>query len=288
MRGIGLSISRLSAARAALAGAAILAGAALRPAQADGCGGASHTDDLAMAVPRIHPQAGANGIGLPQPLAPSEAARIRRIFALQRGGKIPEAVAETARLNDDTLLGHLLADRLLARPARASAAALSDWLGRYADLPDASPIYTLLLRRLPRGAARPAAPPVAWLHTGDSWAGDPNAGPTDAAARDALVHGRDAAAERLGREAFDRSRGRDGEAAYVAGLAAWRRNEPPPCSKPPRSPKAPAPGCARRPRSGRHARTCSRVTRSCGGSGCSAPLPSRTRCTACWPCARSA
>ena len=138
MRGIGLSISRLTTARAVLAGAAILAGAALRPAQAQGSGGlASHSDDLAMAVPRVHPPAGSNGIGFPQPLAPSEAARIRRIFALQRQGAIPAAIAETSRLRDDTLLGHILAERLLARPARASAPALSDWLGRYADLPDA-------------------------------------------------------------------------------------------------------------------------------------------------------
>ena len=155
---------------------------------------------------------------------PSEAARIRRIFALQRGGDIPEAVSETGRLNDTTLLGHILADRLLSRPARASAPALSDWLGRYADLPDANPIYALLMRRLAHGAKRPAAPSGAWLHAGNSWTGAANQGPTDDAARQALIHGRDAAAERLGRDAFEHSRGRDGEAAYVAGLAAWRKS----------------------------------------------------------------
>jgi hypothetical protein len=223
MRGIGLSISRLTTARMVIAGAAILAGAALRPAQAEGGGGqASRAEEVALAVPRIHPQAGSNGVGLPQPLAPSEAARVRRIFALQRQGAIPAAIAETYRLNDDTLLGHILADRLLARPARAAAPALAEWLGRYADLPDACAIYSLLLRRQPPGAPRPAAPAGATLRAAsDSFA--PGAASSAGAARTALQHNRDAVAERLGRTAFERSHGRDGEAAYVAGLAAWRR-----------------------------------------------------------------
>ncbi len=224
MRGIGRTISRLSAARFVFAGAAILAGTAMRPAHgAAASGGASQPEDLAMAVPRISPPAGSSGVGLPQPLPPSEAARVRRILMLQRQGSIPAAVAETGRLTDTTLLGHILADRLLARPARVPAAALADWLGRYADLPDACAIYTLLLRRLPAGAKAPAAPASAAL------ASALNAGiaapPSSAAdsARDALAHGRDAAALRLGRAAFAASHGRDGQAAYVAGLAAWRR-----------------------------------------------------------------
>ena len=221
MRGIGFSISRLSTARAFLAGAALLAGTALRPAHASGgSGSAPQSDDLAMAVPRIHPGAGTNGIGLPQPLAPSEAAKVRRIFALQRAGTWPQAVAETARLDDDTLLGHILADRVLLKPARTRTAALSDWLGRYADLPDACAIYALLLRRLPPGAARPPAPANAQLgsHAHAAEADSPAA----AAARTAFAGGHDALAERLGRDAFARSQNRDGQAAYVAGLAAFR------------------------------------------------------------------
>ncbi len=228
MRGIGLSISRLSTARAVLAGAAFLAGAALRPAQAqDSSGPASHSDDLAMAVPRITPRAGTDGIGLPQPLAPSEAARIRRIFALQRRDAIPDAVAETSRLSDTTLLGHILADRYLGLPARTGrvqAAALSDWLGRYADLPDACAIYALLLKQLPHGAVRPAAPPCAALGSAGQ-IGTADGATAASAARVSLIRGRDAKAEQLGRAAFTRSRGKDGEAAYVAGLAAWRQDK---------------------------------------------------------------
>lgn len=223
MRGIGLSISRLSTARAVLAGAAILAGAALRPAHGESTAGSvSAPDETAMAVPRITPPAGTSGVGFPQPLAPSEAARIRRIFALQRQGSIPAAIAETRRLSDDTLLGHILADRFF-RASRVSAPALSDWLGRYADLPDACAIYALLLKKLPAGAARPSAPSGAALASGqkaDLAALRPSgAGP----ARDAFLRGRDAQAERLGRATWERSHGSDGEAAYVAGLAAWRR-----------------------------------------------------------------
>ena len=183
-----------------------------------------------MAVPRIRPPAGSSGVGLPQPLAPSEAARIRHIFALQRQGAIPAAIAETQRLSDDTLLGHIIADRLLARGSRVSAPELSEWLGRYADLPDACAIYALLLQKLPPNAARPPAPSGATLETAQSslrtskFSTGGEFQPTGAqAARDAFLHGRDAAAQRMGQDTWQRSRGRDGQAAYVAGLAAWRR-----------------------------------------------------------------
>jgi len=224
MRGIGLSISRLSTARAVLAGAALLAGAAWRPAQGETArGSAAAPDETAMVMPRLHAPAGPSGIGLPQPLAPSEAARIRRIFALQRAGDSKSAAIETGRLIDQTLLGHILADRML-RASRVSAADLSDWLGRYADLPDACAIYALLLRKLPPGAPRPAAPPSATLASNTS-AAAAQARPAGGAARDALLRGRDAAALRLGRTAWERSQGTDGAAAYVAGLAAWRMQD---------------------------------------------------------------
>ena len=176
-----------------------------------------------MAVPRITPPAGLSGVGLPQPLAPSEAARIRRIFALQRQpAGIPAASAETRRLSDDTLLGHILADRML-RARRVAAPALADWLGRYADLPDACAIYAMLLKRLAPGDARPPAPSGAALASGQKTDAAPHRASGAGAARDAFLRGRDAAAERLGRLAWERSHGSDGEAAYVAGLAAWRR-----------------------------------------------------------------
>jgi soluble lytic murein transglycosylase-like protein len=178
-----------------------------------------------MAIPRIKPPAGANGVGLPQPLAPSEAALIRRIFALQRRNQIPAAIAETARLSDTSLLGHILADRYLAHPARVAAPELADWLGRHADLPDACAIYSLLLKRLPAGTKPPPAPACPSLASAsDPMVAETMTGAAEAA-RDAFVRGRDATAYRLGRAAFTRSRGKDGQAAYIAGLAAWRQGE---------------------------------------------------------------
>lgn len=217
----GIIISRLSATRAVLAGA-LLAGAALRPAVAGAADQAQTPEETALAMPRVKPPAGAGGLGLPQPLPPSEAARIRRIFAFQRNGDIPKAVAETTRLTDDTLLGHILADRMLRQAGRTTAPELADWLGRYADLPDASTVYGLLLKKLPAGAARPAAPVGVSLTSAPVSVGARNAaGP----ARDAFSRGKDDAAFRLGRDAWRVSHGRDGQAAYVAGLAAWRKRD---------------------------------------------------------------
>jgi soluble lytic murein transglycosylase len=150
-----------------LAGAAMLVSTSLRPAMAAedlSAAGKTAGDEIALAVPRVAPPSGNSGVGLPQPLTPSEAARIRRIFQLQTHGDIPLAIAETNRLTDTTLLGHILADRYLGQErGRVTAPELSEWLGRYADLPDAPAVYGLLLTRLPRKASPPPAPSGAML-----------------------------------------------------------------------------------------------------------------------------
>jgi soluble lytic murein transglycosylase len=217
----GITISRLSATRAVLAGA-LLAGASWHDSAAASADQAQTPEETALAMPRVKLPAGTGGLGLPQPLPPSEAARIKRILKLQRGGDIPAAIAETGRLTDDTLLGTILADRLLQHAGRSSAPALSAWLKRYADLPDANTVYALLLKKLPAGAARPAPPATA--HAADSGA-DPRE--TDGPARQAFARGRDDTAYRIGRAAWRRSGLRDAQSAYIAGLAAWRRNDTP-------------------------------------------------------------
>jgi len=86
-------------------------------------------------------------VALPQPLAAADAARLRRVFDLQAAGRAAEAEAETARLGDRRLLGHLLADRWLRRIGPGpSAADLAQWLAAYADHPDAPQIHAMLLR----------------------------------------------------------------------------------------------------------------------------------------------
>jgi len=137
------------------------------PSQADAAGGdgasggqAGQTE-VAFAVQRPTPPGG--GAGLPVVLLPSDAALYRRIFQLQDRGRIADAERETERLTDPLLLGHVLAHRLLGPHTRATVPELSAWLDRFANLPDAPRIHALLLSRLPRGAARPAAPQLAEL-----------------------------------------------------------------------------------------------------------------------------
>jgi soluble lytic murein transglycosylase-like protein len=217
MRGIGF-LPR-SATRAILAGA-LLAGGAFRPALARDAGMGQPPEETAMVMPRIHAPAGAGPLGLPTPLAPSEASLIRDIFTRQRHGDLKGAVTETAKLTDQTLLGHILADRILARPGRATTAAMTDWLRRYPEQPDAPAIRAALLKRVPNSTAIPTIQATAFLSAPES-AGESQA--QAAPARRAFTAGRDDAALRLGRAAWLKSGRRDGEAAYVAGLAAWRR-----------------------------------------------------------------
>ena len=61
------------------------------------------------------------------------------------------------RLDDDTLLGPILAERYLSPNYRSSDAELLNWYEQYNNQPEAAAIYQLLRRRQPHGAA--ALPP---------------------------------------------------------------------------------------------------------------------------------
>jgi soluble lytic murein transglycosylase-like protein len=100
------------------------------------------------------PQAAA----LPQPLAPSDAARLRRIFELQGRGDMAQAMRESERLDDRRLMGHVLADRWRVGGVEPTAAELNAWLSDNADHPDAPRLHALLVTRLPRGVAPPPLP----------------------------------------------------------------------------------------------------------------------------------
>ncbi|MEJ1976786.1 MAG: lytic transglycosylase domain-containing protein [Acetobacteraceae bacterium] len=120
--------------------------------------GLGSTEDTAFAQPRIGAPFTTGGADLPQPLAPSDALRIRHIFTLQAQGNIAAAAAETGQLSNPVLNGHIEADRYLGRFTHASSAELATWLARYPDHPDASAIHALLVARLPHGAPVPPAP----------------------------------------------------------------------------------------------------------------------------------
>ena len=123
MRGIGRTLSRLPAARAFVIGAAVLATIVAPKAYGQST---PLPDETALAIPRLAPRA--SGTGLPQPLPPSEAARLRRLFALQSRGDIAAAVRQSLPFVEaaeedtlrDGLLGHLLADRHLGPYTRTS------------------------------------------------------------------------------------------------------------------------------------------------------------------------
>ncbi len=161
MRGAEATFSRRPSARALIAGAAMLAsavsaGAVLTKAAAE---------EMAFVNPRIAPGVahGLGGADLPQPLAPSDAARLRQIFALQAAGHLAEATAELAGVADPLLNGHVLAQRYLGPHTRSSAAELATWLARYPDHPDAAAIHALLRKRVTAGTALPPTPDVARL-----------------------------------------------------------------------------------------------------------------------------
>lgn len=162
MRGIGQALAALPAATAFLAGAALLAGSGSTRAMAQAEATAGN-DEVALAIPRL-PPANGGGVALPRPLAPSEATKIRRIFALQSRGDIPAALRETAWLDTtstlgDAMLAHILADRYLGPYLRPSADQLRGWLDRWPTLPDTRALRALLVVRMPDGETVPALPP---------------------------------------------------------------------------------------------------------------------------------
>jgi soluble lytic murein transglycosylase len=157
MRGIGTTFSRHPAARAIIAGAAILVGT-ISAALAQQPTGSGNGDETAMAVPLLTLPGSVRGVALPHPLTPSDAALARDIFSAQSHGDIKVAIRETDALESKLLLGPILADRYLGRFYTSSIGELEAWLDHYGDEPDAPAIHALLLRKLPRGAAVPPAP----------------------------------------------------------------------------------------------------------------------------------
>jgi soluble lytic murein transglycosylase len=177
-------------------------------------------DQTALGVPRAALN-GAPGLGLPQPLAPGEAVRIKHIFALQAAGAIPEAQRETGLLNNDLLLGPILADRYLGGWTHPSVADLTDWLAKYGEQPDAPAIRALRARMAPDDPSPALAPgPAPGPHRG-------SAGSTAAPIRNLFVQNRDTAAVASASPLLSRPAASGAEPLLAAGLAAWRAGNPP-------------------------------------------------------------
>ncbi|MCQ8279650.1 lytic transglycosylase domain-containing protein [Acetobacteraceae bacterium KSS8] len=157
-------------AKAFLAGAALLAGhahAEPRPQPKAGSTKTVPSEEVAMAAVRLsHATSGTDTIiALPHPLNAADAARLRRIFALQRVGNIAEADHEIAQLQDTSLLGDILAERYLAPGAHTPPDRLAAWLRSFSDLPDAPAIYRLLASTSPHGTRLGPPPSPATLDT---------------------------------------------------------------------------------------------------------------------------
>jgi soluble lytic murein transglycosylase len=265
MQKLGRTLALLGSARALLAGAAILAGAA---GPVGGKSGSDTADDVALAIPRLSMPNGTAPVALPQPLAPSDALRVRRIFASQAKNDIPAAVAECEQLTDAMLLPHILADRYLGGSNRSKPDELISWLARYPDLPDAPAIHALLASEAPTEAGRLATPvpmpPLPTIASNDDV--DPTerllarnraldrsvretarANPDRAlrliartrgldrlygaqlraeVAQILFTQGRDTEALSIAQAAHHQAGGEIGLAPFIAGLAAWRIDQP--------------------------------------------------------------
>ena len=107
-------------------------------------------------------------------LSQADAARYRRIFALQEEGRMDAADREIEALRDRRLMGHVLYQRYMHPTAYVSRFnELSEWLDVYADHPGAAKIYRLAMKRKPSGAAKPKAPASAFANLPPAAGGEP-------------------------------------------------------------------------------------------------------------------
>lgn len=80
----------------------------------------------------------------------------RDIFRLQAAGSLKDADTLIAKIDDKSLMGHVLAQRYLHASYKASFDELKSWLDKYADHPEADKIARLANIRMPDGAAAAA------------------------------------------------------------------------------------------------------------------------------------
>ena len=89
-----------------------------------------------------------------------DAALYKNIFSLQENGKWDRADRLIMKIEDTTLMGHVLFQRYMHPTAyRARWPELRDWLKNYADQPGAWRVYKLAQKRKPRGVSMPKRPP---------------------------------------------------------------------------------------------------------------------------------
>jgi soluble lytic murein transglycosylase-like protein len=96
---------------------------------------------------------------LPDVLSGQDARLYREIFSLQVSGKWKQADERIAKLSDQRLMGHVLAQRYLHPTAyRSKYKELRRWLAKYNDHPEAQKIYDLAIKRRPANSLWPKKP----------------------------------------------------------------------------------------------------------------------------------
>ncbi|GAB6052099.1 lytic transglycosylase domain-containing protein [Magnetospira thiophila] len=101
----------------------------------------------------------ANPTAMPSVLGEADVTRYREIFQLQKTARWSAADKRIAELENPVLMGHVLAQRYLHPTGyRSKFQELSDWMDRYADLPQAKTIYKLAVQRRPKNWKWPSKP----------------------------------------------------------------------------------------------------------------------------------
>ncbi|MEO1707797.1 MAG: lytic transglycosylase domain-containing protein [Pseudomonadota bacterium] len=92
-------------------------------------------------------------------LSPSDVTAYRAVFAAQEKAQWSKAKAQISTIENPILMGYVDFQRLMHPTGyRASFSELKKWMAYYADHPQADKIYSLALKRRPRGATNPQAP----------------------------------------------------------------------------------------------------------------------------------
>ena len=92
-------------------------------------------------------------------LSKTDEKRYRRVFELQKSGNLSVAKTIIQQLDNNILIGHVLAQKYLHPTAhRSTFKELTAWLKQYADHPDARRLYRLALKRRPKGKDFPNVP----------------------------------------------------------------------------------------------------------------------------------
>lgn len=99
-----------------------------------------------------------SGLTATRRLSEEDAARYQHVFAFQDTEDFAKADAEIAKLEDDRLMGHVLAQRYLSTGYRAGYDELYSWMKQYADHPGADKIRALALKKKPKDGPAPPSP----------------------------------------------------------------------------------------------------------------------------------